>query len=115
LARNNTEQKVMLFLGNMSANEGFPVFLLNSLARYAEREYAVNSYQLRMSREDIGDYLGLTFETMRHRAFKVDGESVQRSFPVPYRHRPFLLNVVKRQIKTACSQPHRSERNCGSS
>ena len=33
-------------------------------ARYATRGYSANSFQLRMSREDIGNYLGLTIESI---------------------------------------------------
>ena len=58
------EQNVMLFLGNMRAEQRFAVFLLNLSARYAARGYSPHSYQLRMSREDIGDYLGLTIESI---------------------------------------------------
>jgi CRP/FNR family transcriptional regulator len=58
------EQNVMLLLGNMRAEQRFAVFLVNLSARYAARGYAANSFQLRMSREDIGNYLGLTIESI---------------------------------------------------
>ncbi len=58
------EQNVMLLLGNMRAEQRFAVFLVNLSARYAARGYAANSFQLRMSREDIGNYLGLTIESV---------------------------------------------------
>ncbi len=58
------EQNVMLFLGNMRAEQRFAVFLLNLSNRYAARGYSSSSFQLRMSREDIGDYLGLTIESV---------------------------------------------------
>ncbi len=58
------EQNVMLLLGNMRAEQRFAVFLINLSARYAARGYAANSFQLRMSREDIGNYLGLTIESV---------------------------------------------------
>jgi len=35
----------------------------------------------------------------RHAFFKLGGEAVERCFPVPLRHRPFLADVVERQIK----------------
>jgi CRP/FNR family transcriptional regulator, anaerobic regulatory protein len=40
------------------------VFLINLSARYAARGYSPNTFQLRMSREDIGNYLGLTIESI---------------------------------------------------
>lgn len=58
------EQNVMLLLGNMRAEQRFAVFLINLSARYAARGYSPNSFQLRMSREDIGNYLGLTIESV---------------------------------------------------
>ena len=58
------EQNVMLLLGNMRAEQRFAVFLTNLAARYAARGYSPTQFQLRMSREDIGNYLGLTIESI---------------------------------------------------
>ena len=58
------EQNVMLLLGNMRAEQRFAVFLVNLSSRYAARGYSATSFQLRMSREDIGNYLGLTIESI---------------------------------------------------
>ncbi|MES2300166.1 MAG: fumarate/nitrate reduction transcriptional regulator Fnr [Pseudomonadota bacterium] len=58
------EQNAMLFLGNMRAEQRLAVFLLNLSTRYAARGYSASSFQLRMSREEIGNYLGLTIESI---------------------------------------------------
>jgi CRP/FNR family transcriptional regulator len=58
------EQNVMLSLGSMRAEQRFAVFLVNLSARYAARGYSATSFQLRMPREDIGNYLGLTIESI---------------------------------------------------
>jgi len=58
------EQNVMLLLGNMRAEQRFAVFLVNLASRYAMRGYASTCLQLRMSREEIGNYLGLTIESI---------------------------------------------------
>lgn len=58
------EQNVMLLLGNMRAEQRFAVFLVNLSLRYAARGYSPTNFQLRMSREDIGNYLGLTIESI---------------------------------------------------
>ncbi|MDB5963296.1 MAG: transcriptional regulator [Massilia sp.] len=58
------EQNVMLLLGNMRAEQRFAVFLVNLAARYSARGYSATQFQLRMSREDIGNYLGLTIESI---------------------------------------------------
>lgn len=58
------EQNVMLLLGNMRAEQRLAVFLSNLAERYAARGYSPTQFQLRMSREDIGNYLGLTIESI---------------------------------------------------
>lgn len=58
------EQSVMLLLGNMRASQRFAAFLVNLGSRYLARGYSSNSFQLRMSREEIGNYLGLTIESI---------------------------------------------------
>ena len=58
------EQNVMLLLGNMRAEQRFAAFLVNLASRYAARGYSSTQFQLRMSREDIANYLGLTIESI---------------------------------------------------
>ena len=58
------EQSVILLLGNMRAEQRFAAFLVNLSSRYAARGYSPTSFQLRMTREDIGNYLGLTIESI---------------------------------------------------
>ncbi len=59
---------VMLLLGTMKAEERLAAFLLNLSQRYAARGYSPTSFHLRMTREEIGSYLGLKLETVS-RAF----------------------------------------------
>ena len=58
------DQSIMLLLGNMTADQRFAAFLVNLSSRYAARGYSGTSIQLRMGREEIGDYLGLTIESI---------------------------------------------------
>jgi CRP/FNR family transcriptional regulator len=58
------DQSTMLSLGNMNAEQRFSLFLLNLSARHKARGYSATSFQLRMSREEIGNYLGLTIESI---------------------------------------------------
>ena len=58
------EQSVMLLLGNMRAEQRFAAFLVNLASRYSVRGYSSTSFQLRMTREEIGNYLGLTIESI---------------------------------------------------
>ncbi|WP_148715151.1 fumarate/nitrate reduction transcriptional regulator Fnr [Chitinolyticbacter meiyuanensis] len=55
---------VMLLLGNMKAEERIAAFLLNLSQRFALRGYSSSSFHLRMTREEIGSYLGLKLETV---------------------------------------------------
>lgn len=57
-------QSRMLLFGNMRAEQRFAAFLVNLSSRYAARGYSAMRFQLRMSREDIGNYLGLTIESI---------------------------------------------------
>ncbi len=69
------EQNAMLLLGGMRAEQRLAVFLVNLGARYAARGYSSNLFQLRMMREEIGNYLGLTIESISRliSKFKKDG------------------------------------------
>lgn len=58
------EQSVMLLLGSMRAEQRFAAFLVNLSSRYATRGYSSTQFQLRMGREEIGNYLGLTIESI---------------------------------------------------
>jgi CRP/FNR family transcriptional regulator len=58
------EQSVMLLLGNMQATQRFAAFIVNLASRYEARGYSGTKFQLRMSREEIGNYLGLTIESI---------------------------------------------------
>ncbi|MDM0045068.1 helix-turn-helix domain-containing protein [Variovorax dokdonensis] len=55
---------VMLLLGSMRAEERLAVFLLNLLQRLHARGFSRSEVLLRMSREEIGSYLGLKLETV---------------------------------------------------
>lgn len=58
------EQAALQLLSRMHADQRLAVFLINLADRYAERGYSSTSFQLRMSREEIGAYLGLTVESV---------------------------------------------------
>lgn len=55
---------VMLLLGSMRAEERLAAFLLNLSQRFAARGYSSTEFHLRMTREEIGSYLGLKLETV---------------------------------------------------
>ncbi|HYN60844.1 MAG TPA: fumarate/nitrate reduction transcriptional regulator Fnr [Rubrivivax sp.] len=55
---------VMLLLGSMHAEERLATFLLNLTQRLQARGFSPSSLVLRMTREEIGAYLGLKLETV---------------------------------------------------
>ncbi len=62
------DQGVMMLLGSMRAEERLAAFLLNLSQRFTARGFSASEFHLRMTREEIGSYLGLKLETVS-RAF----------------------------------------------
>ncbi|MDR7379605.1 CRP/FNR family transcriptional regulator [Rhodoferax ferrireducens] len=58
------EHGVMLLLGSMRAEERLAAFLLNLVQRLHARGFSALELVLRMTREEIGSYLGLKLETV---------------------------------------------------
>jgi CRP/FNR family transcriptional regulator, anaerobic regulatory protein len=58
------ENGVMLLLGSMRAEERLAAFLLNLVQRLHARGFSSLELVLRMTREEIGNYLGLKLETV---------------------------------------------------
>ena len=58
------EHGVMLLLGSMRAEVRLAAFLLNLTQRLQARGFSPSSLVLRMTREEIGTYLGLKLETV---------------------------------------------------
>lgn len=78
-------QGLLMLLGSMSADERLAAFLLNLSLRLKALGYSPSEFHLRMSRAEIGSYLGLKLET------------VSRSFSA-FAQRG-LLEVDKRHIR----------------
>ena len=55
---------VMMLLGSMRAEQRLAAFLSNLSKRFVRRGYSASDFHLRMTREDIGSYLGLKLETV---------------------------------------------------
>jgi CRP/FNR family transcriptional regulator len=58
------DQGVMMLLGTMRAEERLAAFLINLSQRFVARGYSPSEFHLRMTREEIGSYLGLKLETV---------------------------------------------------
>jgi len=60
----NQEASQMMVLGSLTAEERVAAFLLDVSSRNWQRGYSQAEFRLRMSREDMGSYLGITLETV---------------------------------------------------
>jgi CRP/FNR family transcriptional regulator len=58
------ERNIMMLLGTMRAEQRLVAFLLDLSERYQERGYSSREFVLRLTREEIGSYLGLKLETV---------------------------------------------------
>jgi CRP/FNR family transcriptional regulator, anaerobic regulatory protein len=58
------DQSIMLLLGSMRAEERVATFLLNLSQRFVALGFSAYKFHLRMTREEIGSYLGLKLETV---------------------------------------------------
>ena len=56
--------RTMIMLGTLNAEERFAAFLLNLSKRLLACGYSPCEFHLRMTRQEIGSFLGLSFETV---------------------------------------------------
>lgn len=87
---------MMMLLGTCRAEERLAVFLLNLSQRLTARGYSPSEFVLRMTREDIGSYLGLTFETVSRMLSMFQGDGL---INVQYRHIQILdIEALQRSV-----------------
>lgn len=58
------DQQMMLLLSKKTADERIATFLVNLSARFRARGFSANQFRLAMSRNEVGNYLGLAVETV---------------------------------------------------
>ncbi|MES3015355.1 MAG: fumarate/nitrate reduction transcriptional regulator Fnr [Pseudomonadota bacterium] len=89
------EHGVMLLLGSMRAEERLAAFLLNLTQRLQARGFSPTALVLRMTREEIGSYLGLKLETVSRAFSKFQDDGV---LDVKQRHLRVLDEAALRQL-----------------
>ena len=89
------EHGVMLLLGSMRAEERLAAFLLNLVQRLHARGFSQSELVLRMTREEIGSYLGLKLETVSRTFSKFVEEGI---VDVKQRHVRILDTDALRRI-----------------
>ncbi|TDF67220.1 helix-turn-helix domain-containing protein [Cupriavidus sp. L7L] len=67
-----------LLLGNLTAEQRVAAYLLDISARFERRGYSATDFTLRMTREEIGSYLGLTLETVSRTLSRFQQEGMIR-------------------------------------
>lgn len=70
------DQGVVLLLGSMRAGQKVAMFLLGLSHRLAIRGCSPTRITLRMTREEIGNYLGMTIETVSRTLSRMDDEGM---------------------------------------
>jgi len=70
------ENGMMMMLGNMRAEERLAAFLLNLVQRLHARGFSQSEMVLRMTREEIGSYLGLKLETISRTFSKLSDDGI---------------------------------------
>ena len=97
------EHGVMLLLGSMRAEERVAAFLLNLVQRLHARGFSQSELVLRMTREEIGSYLGLKLETVSRTfsKFVEDGIVEVKQRHVRILNTQSLQNLVNNQ--SGCS------------
>ncbi len=70
------DQGLMMLLGTMSAEERTGSFLLNLSQRQLRRGFSSTEFVLRMTREEIGNYLGLKLETVSRTLSRLQEQGV---------------------------------------
>ncbi len=79
------DRNMMMLLGSMNAEQRLAAFLLNLVQRQQARGFSGQEMMLRMTREEIGNYLGLKLETVSRTLSKLQEEA--------------LIQVEQRHIK----------------
>lgn len=70
------DQQMMLLLNRKTAEQKLATFLSQLAQRYASRGFSASEFRLTMTRSDIGNYLGLTVETISRLLSKMDKEQL---------------------------------------
>ena len=70
------DQQMLMLLGKRNAEERLASFLLSLSSRYKKRGLSPDQFYLPMSRQDIGNYLGLAIETISRLFARLQDEGI---------------------------------------
>ena len=95
------DRSVMMLLGTMRAEERLAAFLLNLSERFLARGYSQKEFHLRMTRNEIGSYLGLSLETASRlfSRFQADGLMSVQHRHVTIKDLDALRSLLRQEIR----------------
>ncbi len=70
------DQSLLMLMAQKSADERLAAFLVNLSTRLKARNFSETEFNLSMSRKDIGNYLGLTIETISRTFSRFQSEGI---------------------------------------
>lgn len=71
-----SDQSLLMLMAQKSAEERLAAFLVNLSSRLKQRNFSETEFNLSMSRKDIGNYLGLTIETISRTFSRFQNEGI---------------------------------------
>lgn len=71
-----SDQSLLMLMAQKSADERLAAFLVNLSSRLKARNFSETEFNLSMSRKDIGNYLGLTIETISRTFSRFQSEGI---------------------------------------
>jgi len=71
-----SDQSLLMLMAQKSAEERLAAFLVNLSTRLKARNFSETEFNLSMSRKDIGNYLGLTIETISRTFSRFQSEGI---------------------------------------
>lgn len=83
----HAEEDMLIMIGKMRSTQRIACFLQNLYHRERQRGGGIDSIRLPMSREDVGNYLGLTVETVSRKLSSLQDQGV---IQIEKRHIKFL-------------------------
>lgn len=99
------DHSLIALLSSMNADERIAAFLINLSQRFEARGYSPVQFQLRMTRGEIGSYLGLKLETVSRTLSKLQDEGM-----IGVQNRLLILNDLPR-LKQIVERNHSSGYN----
>ncbi len=94
------DHSLMALLSSMNAEERVAAFLINLSQRLAARGYSPKQFQLRMTRGEIGNYLGLKLETVSRTLSRFQDDGL-----ISVQSKHMILNDLSK-LKSIADQRH---------